>query len=152
MSFPHPIETIMRTTMEQLKQMVDVNTIVGDPLIAPDGTMIVPVSKVSTGFVSGGGEYAARGIVLKKKEADTEPQESRYPFAGASAAGISLTPMAFVVVGDGCVKVIPAQYGCTVDRIIEMVPRLAEEVKKMLSRCCRKGEEEQDSEARGTMQ
>lgn len=133
MSFPHPIETIMQTTMEQLKQMVDVNTIVGDPLIAPDGTMIVPVSKVSTGFVSGGGEYAAPGLPPKKREPEEEGA-GRYPFAGASAAGISLTPMAFVVVGNGAVKVIPAQYGTAVDRLIEMVPRLAEEIKKMLHR------------------
>lgn len=133
MSFPHPIEAVMRTTMEELKEMVDVNTIVGDPLISPDGTMIVPVSKVSTGFVSGGGEY---GAPMPKKKNQEEGEERSFPFGGASAAGISLTPTAFVVVGSGCVKVIPAQYGCTVDRIIEMVPRLAEEVKKLFVQCC----------------
>ncbi|MGI6192606.1 MAG: GerW family sporulation protein [Christensenellales bacterium] len=130
MACPHPIENIMRTTMEQLKEMVDINTIVGDPVMASDGTMIIPISRVATGFVSGGGEYCT-GQGKKQKDDAGNAQDCRFPFAGASAAGISLTPMSFVVVGNGSVKVVPAQYNCTVDRIIEMLPRAMEEIQKL---------------------
>jgi len=145
MAGPHPIENIMRTTMEQLKEMVDVNTIVGDPVIASDGTLIVPISTVATGFVSGGGEYACGAMKKKKDSSDHDTQEEgRFPFAGASAAGISLTPMSFVVIGNGTVKVVPAQYNCTVDRLIEMLPRAMEELKNFIEKvcCCKKREKD----------
>lgn len=138
MSYPHPIENIMRSTMEQLKEMLDVNTIVGDPMVAVDGTMIIPISKVSTGFVSGGGEYS-KGECIKRKKEDVEfIDDIRHPFAGAAAAGISLNPVAFVVVGDGQVKVIPAQYNCTIDRLVEMIPRAAEEIEKIIDKAKQK--------------
>lgn len=146
MACPHPIENIMRTTMEQLKEMVDINTIVGDPVMASDGTMIIPISTVSTGFVSGGGEYCI-GQGKKQKDDAGGSEESRFPFAGASAAGISLTPMSFVVIGNGCVKVVPAQYHCTVDRIIEMLPRAMEEIQKLaekLSGCKKRKYKDED--------
>ena len=143
MASPHPIENIMRTTMEQLKEMVDVNTIVGDPVMASDGTMIIPISKVSTGFVSGGGEYCVAGQSNKKqrdKDDSGTSEDGHYPFAGASAAGISLTPMSFVVIGNGAVKVVPAQYNCTIDRVIEMLPRAMEELQKLVEKlpACKK--------------
>jgi sporulation protein YtfJ len=131
MACPHPIENIMRTTMEQLKEMVDINTIVGDPVMATDGTMIIPISTVATGFVSGGGEYCVASHGKKQRDDASGSEDSRFPFAGASAAGISLTPMSFVVIGNGAVKVVPAQYNCTVDRIIEMLPRAMEEIQKL---------------------
>lgn len=141
LSNPHPIENIMRATMEQIKEMVDVNTIVGDPMVSVDGTMILPVSKVSFGFVSGGGEYGKGENIMRRKENVEFVDDIRHPFAASSAAGISLTPTAFVVVCEGNVNVIPAKYDCTVDRIIEMVPRLIEEVQKFLKKdsnknCC----------------
>ncbi len=136
MACPHPIENIMRTTMEQLKEMVDVNTIVGDPVMASDGTMIIPISTVATGFVSGGGEYCVAGHGKKQKDDSGSSEDCRFPFAGASAAGISLTPMSFVVIGNGSVKVVPAQYNCTVDRIIEMLPRAMEELQKLAEKLC----------------
>ncbi len=147
MAVPHPIETIMRTTMEQLRQMSDVSTIVGDPIIAADGTMIVPISKISTGFVSGGGEYNKGESIHKRKEDMEVVEDVRHPFAGASAAGISLTPMAFLVVGNGCVKVLPAECGSTVDRIVEMTPRVMEEIQKFVEKCANKKREEAAAKA-----
>jgi len=134
----HPIENMMKTTMEQLKEMVDVNTIVGEPMISSTGTMIIPISKVSTGFVSGGGEYC-KGEAIKKRRDELEIVEDiRHPFAGTSAAGISLTPVSFVVVDSGTVKVLPAQYDCTIDRLVEMLPRALEETKNFISSLCKK--------------
>lgn len=113
-------------------------------MVAVDGTMIIPISKVSTGFVSGGGEYS-KGECIKRRKEDVEfIDDIRHPFAGAAAAGISLNPVAFVVVGDGQVKVIPAQYNCTIDRLVEMIPRAAEEIEKIIDKAKQKKAQAED--------
>lgn len=145
MSYPHPIENIMRSTMEEIRQMVDVSTIVGDPIIS-GSTMILPVSKVSLGFVSGGGEYSKGEAVVERKDGGEFTNDVRHPFAGTSAAGMSVTPMAFLVINDGSVKVIPAEYSNTIDRLIEMVPRAAEEIKKVLGSFFGNKEDYEDDE------
>ena len=81
MSYPHPIENIMRSTMEQLKEMLDVNTIVGDPMVAVDGTMIIPISKVSTGF----------STLKWNKMASTRRITRRWPLCGNGGACLVLT-------------------------------------------------------------
>ncbi|MBQ3552363.1 MAG: GerW family sporulation protein [Clostridia bacterium] len=136
----HPIENIMKSSMEQIKGMVDVNTIVGDPIVVDANTMIVPVSKVSLGFHSGGGEYNCSD---KKKNCtqDSSADLSRFPFAGTAAAGMSITPMAFVSVSSGDVSIKPVQYDCTVDRLVELIPRVLNSVKEM---CCGKKAEQQN--------
>lgn len=116
----HPIENIMKTTMEQLREMVDVNTIIGDPVMTGSDTIIVPVSKVCLGFLSGGGEYGQKKTSDERGEGDE--CKSAHPFAGTSVAGMNLTPMAFLAITNGVVKVLPAHYNCTLDRIIEMIP------------------------------
>ncbi len=129
----HPIENIMKSTMEELKEMVDVNTIIGDPVMTGSDTVIVPVSRVSLGFLSGGGEYGA----CKKQDREQEGQAGeRFPFAGTSVAGMNLTPMAFLAISGGVVKVLPAHYNCTLDRIIEMVPETVRELERMLTEIC----------------
>ena len=133
----HPIESMMTTAMEQIKQMVDVNTIVGDPILTGDATMILPVSKVSLGFLSGGGEYemGSNKPVRKSGAAfDGEGEEGgqRYPFAGTAVAGMSLTPMAFLSVNAGCVKVLPAQYKNSWDRVIDLLPEAVCAVERMV--------------------
>ncbi|MEL7608543.1 MAG: GerW family sporulation protein [Bacillota bacterium] len=144
----HPIENIMKTTMEQIKEMVDVNTIIGSPIMTSKETMVLPVSRVSLGFLSGGGEYGRVAPVHRSADA-VRVDEERYPFAGVSVAGMSLTPMAFLSVSEGCVKVLPAHYNCTLDRIIEMVPHSLMEIEKMICKAMdgKKGcasEEEKD--------
>src|SRR5665647_1057962 len=100
----HPIESIMKTTMENLKEMIDVNTIVGDAVETSEGTVIIPISKVSFGFVAGGGEYK-EGMDAKKgnkqNQAENGMQDEDMPFAGGSGAGVSVNPIAFLVVGEG---------------------------------------------------
>ena len=105
----HPVENIMRSTMEQLRQMVDVNTIVGSPVETGNGTVLLPVSKVSMGFVSGGGEYIMGQVATPVKRAGEalDASEGRYPFAGTAAAGMCLTPMAFVTSENGRTRVLP---------------------------------------------
>ncbi len=139
----HPIENIMKTTMEQLKEMVDVNTIVGNPVMAGNDTVIVPVSRVCLGFLSGGGEYGRpEPVRYSGQEADTE---ERYPFSGVSVAGVNLTPMAFLAIHNGCVKVLPAHYNCTLDRIIEMVPHTIQEVERIVKDACEQKQQSRNS-------
>ena len=112
----HPINNLMNTTMEKIKQMVDVNTIIGDPITTPDGTVIIPVSKVSYGFASGGSD-----LPTKKENKDC--------FGGGSGAGISIQPIAFLTVCGGEVKLLPVEkYDSTADRVVGIVPDLVDKV------------------------
>ena len=119
----HPIQGIMDTTMQKIKEMVDVNTIVGDPMTTPDGTTIIPISKVSFGFASGGADIA------------TKNQTNSQPFAGGSGAGITITPIAFMVVSGADIRLIHvANNVTTVDNVVEMVPEIIDKAKAMFSK------------------
>ncbi len=124
MSDSHPIEGLMQTAMESLKSMVDVNTILGDPVETPDGCIIVPVSRVSFGFAAGGTEFEMSG--------EGEEGES-LPFGGGSGGGISLNPVAFLVVGNGQVRLLPVDNSAIYDRLIDMVPRVVDQVQGMFN-------------------
>lgn len=138
----HPIENIMKTTMEQIKQMVDVNTIMGAPIMTDSKNMVLPVSKVSLGFLSGGGEYGNSSPVRRSGEnVSAQAEEERFPFAGSAVAGMSLTPMAFLSVSEGCVKVLPAHYNCTLDRIVEMMPQAVAEAERIIKETCQNRKE-----------
>lgn len=102
----HPIEGLMKTTMDNLKEMVDVNTIVGDPVQSPDGLIIIPVSKVSFGFASGGTEYNFNHI-----NNTGDNKTDKLPFGGGSGAGVSLQPVGFIVVGNEQIKLMPVDEG-----------------------------------------
>ena len=99
----HPIEGLMKTAMESIKEMVDVNTIVGDAVETPDGSVIIPISKVGFGFASGGGEYEQ----MYKKGRDVNTLQNELPFAGGAGAGVSIQPVAFMVVGQGQIRLLP---------------------------------------------
>ena len=109
----HPIESLMGTSMESIREMVDVNTVIGDPVKTQDGSTIIPVSKVSFGFVAGGGEYAGG---LSQPMGDL-------PFAGGSGAGVTVSPMGFLVCSSSGVRMLSA--GCTspFDKLMEMIPQ-----------------------------
>ena len=117
----HPIENLMSTTMENIRDMVDVNTVVGDAIATPDGSTVIPVSRVAFGFVAGGGEYKCA------RQAAEEPS-----FAGGTGAGVSVQPVGFIVISGGQVRLLPAQAYAPVDRIIEMVPQLLAQVSSAL--------------------
>ena len=118
----HPIRGLMETSMQSIRDMVDVNTVLGDAIIAKDGSTVIPVSKVSFGFVAGGGEYGERD------------KDEEYPFAGGAGAGVSLQPVGFLVCGDQHVRMLPAQAKTPVDRAIDLLPGILEEVKKKLEK------------------
>lgn len=115
----HPIEGLMKTAMESIKDMVDVNTVVGDPVETQDGTVIIPVSRVSFGFGAGGGEFAPRS-----GDRDGGDAGGANPFAGGSGAGVSVQPVGFLVVGQGQVRMLPVDGVSLVDRLIDLAPQV----------------------------
>lgn len=118
----HPINSLMDTTMKKIKEMIDVNTIIGDPITTPDGTTIIPVSKVSYGFASGGSDLPTK-------------RENKDCFGGGSGAGVTINPVAFLSISKGAVKLIPIEkYDGAVDRIVGMVPDLVDKVTDMLKK------------------
>ncbi len=131
MAEQHPIEGLMTTAMESIKEMVDVNTIVGDAVQSPDGTVIIPISKVAFGFAAGGGEYSYTMNGEEKydnrsrdKEDDSGWKSEKYPFAGGSGAGVSINPVAFMVVGNGQIKLLPVNINSTMDKVLDLFPEL----------------------------
>ena len=119
----HPIQDLMNVTMDKVRQMVDSNTIVGKPITTEDGTTILPVSKVSFGFASGGTDFDGKNTANKNL------------FGGGSGAGVNIQPVAFLVVKDGCVRTIQlSDSGNTVDRALTMIPELVEKVSALLNK------------------
>ena len=126
MNNEHPVETLMKSTMENLRDMVDVNTVIGDVVETKDGSCIIPISKVSFGFASGGSEFG---------EANTKVNSnSDYPFGGVSGAGVSVKPVAFLVVKDNAVRLMPVEQDNTYDRIVDTVPQIIDMVKDLFKK------------------
>ena len=123
----HPIENIMTTTMENIRDMVDVNTVIGEAIVTQDGSTVIPISRVCFGFVAGGGEYRC---ALPPKAAEAE--DGRLPFAGGTGAGVTLQPMGFLVTSANSVRLLPAQAYAPADRIIELAPQLMCELRNFL--------------------
>lgn len=116
----HPIQGLMKTTMENLKQMVDVNTIIGDPVETPDGSVILPISKVGFGFAAGGSEF---------EYANDNHASISHPFGGGSGGGVSITPVAFLVVGKQGIRSIPLENSTHLyDRILDSVPQFVDKL------------------------
>ena len=111
----HPIEGLMDVTLEKIKSMVDSNTIIGNPINMPDGTLILPVSKVSFGFATGGSDFPSK--------------TSKQLFGGGGGAGVSISPIAFLVVRGNSVRMLQlADTSNSVDRAIGMMPEMVDKV------------------------
>lgn len=118
----HPIGSLMDTTMNKIKEMVDVNTIVGEPIVSPDGTLIIPVSKVSYGFAAGGSD-----LPTKKENKDC--------FGGGSGAGITIQPVAFLTVYKGEVNLMPVEkFEGASDRVVGMIPDVIDKIKDIFKK------------------
>lgn len=119
----HPIDTLMTDTMEKIRELVDVNTVVGTPIQA-EGVTIIPISRVSMGFASGGSDFTTKD---QKPEADN-------CFGGGGGAGVNITPIAFLIVHGDNVRLMPLYPPAytTVDRVVELVPDLVDKVSTLL--------------------
>jgi len=104
---------MLGNTIAKIREMVDVNSVIGDPITTPDGITIIPVSKVSVGFGGGGSDYVSK---------NANHQEN--PFGGGAGGGVKVSPVAFLIVKDGNVRMLPvaAPANTTVDRLVEQIP------------------------------
>lgn len=128
------LEGLMNTSMEKIRDLVDINTIIGDPITSPDGTVIIPISKVSFGFVSGGSDIPS-----------SAPKDV---FAGGAGAGITIKPQAFIVIGkDGESKILELGASSSpIDGIIENAPQLLNKIKELFGKKKNDGGETDDGE------
>lgn len=115
----NPLSELMATTMGKIRDMVDVNTIVGQPITTPDGVTLIPISRLSFGFGSGGGEYG-----------------KEHSFGGGSGAGVRIDPVAFLIVQNGSVRVMPVAVPpvSTADRIVEMAPDVINKISSLFEK------------------
>ena len=116
---PKSVNDLTENSMKNLKTLIDSNSVIGEPITTPDGTTILPVSKVSFGFGSGGGDL---------------PSSQKELFGGGTGAGVSITPLGFLVISNGNVKLIQLQsFSSTADRVVGMVPDVMDKVSGIIS-------------------
>ena len=133
----HPIENLMKTTMENLKDMIDVNTVIGDGIETTGGGYIIPISKVSFGFASGGSDFP--------KNRENPTPDGRFPFGGGSGSGVTVKPVAFLVLQDGGVRLLQVDQNNTYDRIIDTIPQVMDRLKDLLGKDKNKNSQQQNS-------
>ncbi|MFP7299496.1 GerW family sporulation protein [Neobacillus niacini] len=132
----HPIQGLMTTAMESLKEMIDVNTIIGDPVETPDGSVILTVSKVGFGFAAGGSEFKLDGGSQSKGQDQGQGQgQQKLPFGGGSGGGVSITPIAFLIVNSQGVKMLHLDESTHLyEKILELAPQAVDKIQQMFSK------------------
>ena len=115
------VSELMETTMTKIREMVDSNSVIGEPITTPDGVTLIPVSRVSLGFGSGGGDYGKPG---------------QNNFGGGGGAGVKIDPVDFLVIKDGTTRVMPVAVPpvSTVDRIVDMAPDIVDKIGKFFDK------------------
>lgn len=131
----HPIENLMITAMNSIQDMIDVNTIIGKPIETSQNIIIIPISKVSFGFAAGGSEFTGETINEYTKKDKEEEIQYRLPFGGGSGAGVSINPVAFLVVQNDNIKLIPVSHTSSIDKLLDYVPDLIEKANSALNSC-----------------
>lgn len=127
----HPIQGLMTTAMENLKEMIDVNTIIGDPVETPDGSVILTVSKVGFGFAAGGSEFILDG---GNDSSSQGSEKTKHPFGGGSGGGVSITPIAFLIVNSHGVKMVHLDESTHLyERILDLAPQAVDKIQQMFS-------------------
>ena len=126
------IPNMLENTIAKIREMVDVNSVIGTPITTADGVTIIPVSKVSAGFGGGGSDYVSK---------NANKQEN--PFGGGAGGGVSVTPIAFLIIKDGNVRMMPvaAPANTTADRLVEMIPETLDKVSAFIDSHSKKNAE-----------
>ena len=138
----HPIEGLMTTAMNSIQDMIDVNTIIGEPIETSNNIVIIPISKVSFGFAAGGSEFKGETIDEYKKVDKEEAIQYRLPFGGGSGAGVTINPIAFLVITPENVRLMPVTHSSSLDRLIDYSPDLMEKTNNMMNRCLQNKKEQ----------
>lgn len=116
------VNDIMNTTLDKIRSMVDVDTIIGNTILINENISIIPISKVTFGFFSGGGEYDLKN---SKKDLDI-----KLPFAGGGSAAVTINPIGFIVANKDRITMLPASHNSTAEKILEMIPSVINDIKK----------------------
>lgn len=131
----HPIEGLMLTAMESIRSMIDVNTIVGEPIEVSNNITIIPISKVGFGLASGGSEFKDETVEnYLRKQNDEESIHYQLPFGGGAGVGASISPIAFIVIQNDTVKVMPVEHNNGLDKLLDYIPDLMDRVNKYLDK------------------
>ncbi|WP_164216742.1 GerW family sporulation protein [Virgibacillus sp. YIM 98842] len=139
----HPIQGLMTTTMENLKDIVEVNTIIGDPVESPDGSVIIPVSKLGFGFAAGGSEF--------KSGSQGSSEDEELPFGGGSGGGVSITPIAFLIVSEKGIKMVHLDQQTHIyEKMLDYAPQVVEKIQQMLKESSSKKEVKRKPEKKET--
>ena len=134
----HPIEGLMTTAMNSIQDMIDVNTIIGEPIETSNNIVIIPISKVSFGFAAGGSEFKGETVDEYRKREKEEEVQYRLPFGGGSGAGVTINPIAFLVIQGENVKLMPVNYSSSIDKLLDYIPDLLDKTNNMINKCMQK--------------
>ena len=137
-----PIEGLMVTAMNSIQDMIDVNTIIGEPIETSNNVVIIPISKVSFGFAAGGSEFKGETVDEYSKKDKEEEIQYRLPFGGGSGAGVTINPIAFLVIQPNNVKLIPINHSSSLDKLLDYIPDILEKTNNMMNRCIQNKKEE----------
>jgi len=137
----HEIEALMMTAMDSIRDMIDVNTIIGESIKMGEDISIIPISRVCFGFAAGGSEFKGESMEDYKRKDEEENITYRNPFGGGSGAGVSIKPIAFLTVQGKTVRLLPVEKNCTIDKILDYVPELFEKTEKIVQKMMDKKEE-----------
>ena len=141
----HPIEGLMTTAMSSIQDMIDVNTIIGEPIETSNNIVIIPISKVSFGFAAGGSEFKGETVDEYKKKEKEEEVQYRLPFGGGSGAGVTINPIAFLVIQGENVKLMPVNYSSSIDKLLDYIPDFLDKTNNMINKCIQKSKVKEDS-------
>lgn len=139
----HPIEGLMLTAMNSIEDMIDVNTIIGEPIETSNGIVIIPISKVSFGFAAGGSEFKGETVDEYKRKDKDESIQYRLPFGGGSGAGVSINPISFLIVQNDKVKLLPVNHSSCIDKILDYIPEIFDKVECITEN--KKGKDEEQN-------
>ncbi len=116
----HPLSSMMGASIEKIREMVDVNTVTGDPIVTPEGVTIIPVSTVKVGYAGGGSDFATKNHPVGKDNS----------FGGGAGASVTVTPTAFLVIKGESVRVLPVTTppSGSIERLVELLPDLIDQI------------------------
>lgn len=140
----HPIEGLMTTAMNNIKDMIDVNTIIGEPIETSNNVVIIPISKVCFGFAAGGSEFKGETIGEYSKKEKEEEIQYNLPFGGGAGAGVNINPVAFIVIQGNGVKLLPVEHCSSVDRLLDYMPDLMEKANNLMNKMMQDKKEEKN--------
>lgn len=136
----------MITAMNSIQDMIDVNTIIGEPIETSNNVVIIPISKVSFGFAAGGSEFKGETIDEYTKKEKEEAIQYRLPFGGGSGAGVNINPVAFLVIQANNVKLLPVNHASAMDKLLDYVPDLVDKANTLMNKAMQNKKEEKNKE------